>query len=99
MGYGTRPVSILDYDLKLSDTGSPCSATTDVEHDGECPDADHASSGGPSTCSASARAHDLRHRLSEDWSAEAHTMISQDNRHLIQSFESACISRLVILVP
>ena len=74
MGYGTRPVSILDYDLKLSDTGSPCAATTDVEH-GECPGADHASSGGPSTCSASARAHDLRHRLSEDWSADAHTMI------------------------
>ena len=74
MGYGTRPVSILDYDLKHSDTGSPCAATTDVEH-GECPGADHASSGGPSTCSASARAHDLRHRLSEDWSADAHTMI------------------------
>ena len=90
MGYGTRPVSIFDYDLKLNADGSVCTATTNAEH-GECHDADHASSGKSSQCSASAGGNLLRSRLSEDWSAEINTMISQDNhalKHLILSFES-----------
>ena len=90
VGYGTRPVSIHDYDLKLNADGSVCTAATYAEH-GECHDTDHASSGEPSQCSAGARDHSLRPRLSEDWSAEINTMISQDNqklKQLIQSFET-----------
>ena len=38
MGYGTRPVSLPDYDLKLGDSASPCATREDAEP-GECSDA------------------------------------------------------------
>ena len=81
MGYGTRPVSISDYDLKLGDSGSPCTTREDAEP-GECPDTCSAPPGESGQCSASARADDLRHRLSADWSAEINTLISQEHQNL-----------------
>ena len=90
LGSGTRPISINDYDLKLSESGSPCTGTTDAEH-GECTHACGSAPGESSQPDPSARAGDLRLRLSEDWSAEIHTMISQERmslKRLILRFEA-----------